>query len=96
MAKRYYVYIMTNKNQNVLYTGITNNLLRRTYEHRTEAIESFTKKYKLHSLVYFEIFNSAIEAIEREKQVKAMNRANKNELISSFNQDWTDLFNGLW
>ncbi len=95
MAKQYYVYILSNKNQNVLYTGVTSNLVRRVYEHKTEIIEGFTKRYKLHNLVYFEIFYSAFEAIEREKQIKAMRRTKKNELIFGLNPGWKDLYDGL-
>ena len=81
MDKNYYVYILTNKTNRVLYTGITNNLKRRVYEHRTKIIEGFTKKYNMTKLVYFEIFEDVRYAIMREKQIKGGSRNKKIELI---------------
>jgi putative endonuclease len=91
MEKQYYVYIMTNKNNSVLYTGITNDLMRRVYEHREKLVEGFTKKYNVGKLVYFEIFRDVESAILREKQIKGGSRAKKLDLISDFNKDWRDL-----
>ena len=95
MEKQYYVYIMTNKNNSVLYTGITNDLMRRVYEHREKLVEGFTKKYNVGKLVYFEIFRDVESAILREKQIKGGSRAKKLDLINDFNKDWRDLYDAL-
>ena len=88
----YYVYIMTNKIHTVLYTGVTNNLMRRVEEHKNGINEnSFTTKYHVNKLVYYEETNSVKSAIEREKQIKAGTRKRKIELINSFNPKWDDL-----
>ena len=87
----FYVYILTNKRHNVLYTGITNNLDRRIFEHKTKQNEGFTSKYNVDSLVYYEIIEDVNYAIEREKQIKAGPRKKKIELIESINPDWKDL-----
>ena len=89
--KHYFVYILTNKTNSVLYTGITNNLPRRTLEHRKELIPGFTSKYKVHKLVYFEIFVDVLEAIKREKQIKAGSRIKKLNLIKTKNPQFEDL-----
>ena len=82
----YYVYMMTNRYQNVLYTGVTNDLIRRVYEHRNHLIkDSFTARYHVTKLVYFEITNDVCSAIEREKQIKSWSRARKNALVESQN-----------
>lgn len=86
----YYVYILTNKNNSVIYVGITNDLNRRLYEHKTEQIEGFTKKYHLHKLVYFEEYSNVKDAIEREKQLKHWVRNKKNSLIQEQNPNWDD------
>ena len=91
MHKLYYVYIMTNKTNSVLYTGITNNLSRRTHEHRKKLVKGFTSKYNLNKLVYYEVFESPAPAIEREKQLKAGSRLKKVKLIETMNSDWKDL-----
>jgi putative endonuclease len=95
MKKQYYVYIVTNKHNSVLYTGITNDLIRRVYEHRGKLIEGFTKKYNVGKLVYFEIFRGVEDAILREKQIKGGSRAKKLDLINNFNKDWRDLYDAL-
>jgi len=95
MEKNYYVYIMTNKNNTVLYTGITSDLKKRIYEHREKLVEGFTERYNIIKLVYYEIFKNAESAILREKQIKAGSRAKKIELINSLNDDWKDLYNEL-
>jgi putative endonuclease len=92
MSKQYYVYIMTNKNNTVLYTGVTNNLKRRVYEHKTKLGSKFTKKYNITKLVYYEVGNDINEAIAREKQIKAGSRQKKIDLINSFNPEWKDLY----
>ncbi len=88
--KQYYVYIMTN-NSKTLYTGITNNLVRRVYEHKHKLVEGFTKKYNITRLVYYEEMNSIPDAIAREKQIKGWLRVKKIALIESANQEWKDL-----
>ena len=91
MTKRYFIYIMTNKKSGVLYTGITNNLARRVYEHKEKLISGFTSKYNLTKLVFFEETHDVKAAIAREKQIKGWLRKKKIELIESRNPDWNDL-----
>ena len=89
----YYVYIMANNTSTVLYTGITNNLIRRVYEHRHEVDpKGFTAQYHVHRLVYFEETCDVHAAIEREKQIKGWNRARKNKLVEKKNPSWQDLY----
>ena len=88
----FYVYILTNKRGNVLYTGVTNDLSRRIYEHKLGSIDGFTKKYNVNKLVYFETCEYAVDAIAREKQVKGWSRKKKDELITAFNPGWKDLY----
>ncbi len=83
---------MTNKSNNVLYTGITNDLKRRVYEHKHQVVDGFTKKYNMDKLVYYEVFEDSYNAITREKQIKAGSREKKIELISNFNKEWKDLY----
>ena len=86
------VYILTNKNQSVLYTGVTNDLEKRLYEHKTKVYpNSFSARYRTYDLVYFEEFNRIDDAISREKQIKAGSRRKKIDLINSINPDWIDL-----
>ncbi len=92
MDRNYYVYIVTNPNNTVFYTGVTNNLVRRLYEHKSKTIEGFTKKYNCVKLVWYEIYIDPENAIVREKQIKAGSRKKKKELISSFNTKWKDLY----
>ena len=90
------VYIMTNKVHSSLYIGVTSDLKKRVYEHKNNAFPgSFTAKYKLHKLVYFEGFHRIEEAIAREKLLKGGSRNAKNELINSMNPKWSDLFDDL-
>ena len=86
---------MTSKNNTVLYTGVTNNLIRRVYEHKEKIIDGFTKKYNCTKLVYYEIFNDPYNAIAREKQIKAGSRKKKIGLINSMNPNWKDLYDDL-
>jgi len=79
----------------MLYIGVTSNLIRRVYEHRTKAAPGFTKKYDVTRLVYFEIFDDAMSAIEREKELKKWRRDWKIRLIEEANPDWADLYEGL-
>ena len=87
----YYVYILTNWNNKVMYIGVTGNLIRRLYEHKNGVYEGFTKKYHVHKLVYYECTTDVNEAIAREKQLKGWRRAKKNDLIESANPAWQDL-----
>ena len=95
MDKQYYVYIMTNKNNTVLYTGVTNDLKRRVYGHKHRMCKGFTKKYNIIKLVYYEIFQDPYHAIAREKQIKGGSRKKKIELINSINFEWKDLYDML-
>ena len=90
------IYILTNKNNTVLYTGVTSDLRKRLYEHKNKIYDSsFTKKYNVSKLVYFEVFSLIEEAIAREKQIKAGSRKRKIELIESINSSWEDLSNNF-
>lgn len=95
MERQYYVYIVTNNNNTVLYTGITNDLKRRVYEHKEKMGKGFTKKYNITKLVYYEIFREVGSAILRERQIKGGSRAKKIELIKSMNGIWIDLYGEL-
>ena len=89
----YYVYLMTNSNRNVLYTGVTNDLVRRVYEHRNHLDKgSFTDRYNIEYLVYYESNSDVLTAIEREKQIKGWNRKRKDKLVASKNPNWDDLY----
>jgi len=95
VEKSYYVYIVTNKNNSVLYTGVTNDLKRRVYEHREKLVEGFTRRYNVTKLVCFETCGDIEVAIAREKQIKGWSRRRKVELINSMNEDWRDLWEDL-
>jgi putative endonuclease len=95
MGKQYYVYIMTNKRNTVLYTGVTSNLARRVFEHKNKLIEGFTKRYNVNKLVYYEIFDDVDYALTREKQIKAGSRKKKLSLIENANKEWKDLYDFL-
>ena len=88
---QYYVYLLTNKLNIALYVGVTNNLERRLYEHKNELADSFTKRYHIHKLVYYETTRDVSAAIEREKQIKSWSRAKKNALVNEMNPKWKDL-----
>ena len=90
--KNYYIYIMTNKWNNVLYTGITNDLKRRVFEHKNKIIKGFTERYNINKLVYYEIYDDVYNAIQREKQIKSWSRKKKIELIKSLNPEFKDLY----
>ena len=89
--EKYYVYILTNWNNKVMYIGITNNIHRRMEEHKNGNCEGFTKKYKVNKLVYLEETKDVKVAIEREKQLKKWNREKKNALVESMNPEWNDI-----
>lgn len=88
---KYYVYILTNWNNAVLYVGVTNNLARRIYEHKNHMVEGFTSKYNVTKLVYYEITDDVKSAIAREKQLKNWNRSKKEYLIETVNRQWEEL-----
>jgi putative endonuclease len=91
MTRSYYVYIMTNKPHGVLYTGITNDLERRIWQHRRGEGSEFVQKYRLFRLVYADVFNDVTEAIAAEKRIKKWRRAWKEKLIEGQNPEWSDL-----
>jgi putative endonuclease len=95
MTKQYYIYIMTNSRNTVLYVGVTNNLINRVYEHKAKLADGFTKKYNIVKLVYYEIFEDIENAILREKQIKVGSRQKKIRLIDSTNREWRDLYDEL-
>jgi putative endonuclease len=90
----YYVYILTNQYNKVLYTGVTNDLARRCFEHQKKILGGFTAKYNVDKLVFYEEFDMIIDAIAREKQIKGYSRKKKIALIERFNIDWKDLYVG--
>ena len=92
MSKEYYLYLLTNKNLNVLYTGVTNDLIRRVYEHKNKMVDGFTKKYNVDRLVYYEIYSEISDAITREKQIKRWSRKKKDALIHQMNPQCNDLY----
>ncbi|HEY9169355.1 MAG TPA: GIY-YIG nuclease family protein [Lutibacter sp.] len=92
--KKSYIYFMANKNNTVIYIGVSSNLLKRVYQHKTKAFKGFTSKYNCDKLVYFEEFEDINQAIVREKQLKAGNRQRKEELIKQENSNWEDLSDG--
>ncbi|MBI2233513.1 MAG: GIY-YIG nuclease family protein [Micavibrio aeruginosavorus] len=93
--RNYYVYMMTNKSHRVLYTGMTNDLIRRVSEHKSGIYPGFTQRYKAHKLVYFEHTFDVNSAIAREKQIKGWIRARKNALVAATNPEWNDLYDTL-
>lgn len=92
MEHQSFVYILTNNHHTTLYIGVTNSLIRRTFEHRERLFPGFSKKYNLDKLVYYEMFSDITLAIAREKQLKGGSRKKKLDLINEFNPDWDDLY----
>ena len=88
----YYIYILSNKNNNVLYTGVTNDLVRRCYEHKNKLLKGFTEKYNVDKLIYYEIFDHIEMAILREKQIKGYSRKKKDLLIDKVNPEKNELY----
>ena len=89
----YYVYILANQTNVAIYVGVTNDLVRRIYEHKNKlSHRSFTARYKIHKLVYYECTNDIYAALQREKQLKSWKRSKKNELVESMNPTWKDLY----
>lgn len=93
--KQSYVYIMTNKMNTVLYIGVTDNLVKRVYQHKNKLADGFTSKYNINKLVYYEIFEDINEAIKREKQLKGGSREKKLKLIENGNPEFHDLYNEI-
>jgi putative endonuclease len=93
--KCYSVYILASKRNGTLYVGVTNDLVRRVHEHRTDAVSGFTEKYGVHRLVYHEQTDDILSALAREKQIKKWNRKWKIDLIEAENPEWEDLYEGL-
>jgi putative endonuclease len=93
--KSFYVYIMTNKWHTVLYTGVTNDIIRRVYEHKNKLVKGFTEKYNVDKLVYYKQLGTAAEAIAEEKRIKGWTRQKKINLINTLNKEWKDLYYNL-
>jgi len=87
----FFVYLITNRSRVVLYTGVTNNLERRVWEHQNAEVAGFTKTYKVNRLVYYESFDDPLDAIAREKEIKGWRRSKKNALVETLNPKWADL-----
>jgi len=94
-TKAYYVYILASRRDGAIYVGITNNLVRRVYEHRIKGVPGFTAKYNITQLVWFEVYDDPISAISREKELKKWKRDWKVQLIEKDNPDWDDLFESI-
>ncbi len=90
-----YIYITSNVKNTTIYIGVTSDLVKRIYQHKSGAVDGFTKKYKVDKLVYYEIFDDIRDAIEREKQLKGWSRKKKNKLIEKQNPEWRDLWNNI-
>ncbi len=95
LRRSYFVYILTNKDNNVLYTGVTNDLTRRVWEHKEKLIEGFTKWYNVTKLVWYEVFDDVNSAIAREKRIKGGSRQKKVDLVNRMNKEWRDLYDTL-
>ena len=95
MEKQFDVYILTNKKNGTLYTGTTRELVKRTWDHKTEAVEGFTKKYGLKMLVYYEVLSDYEEALKREKKLKKWPRQWKLNIINEMNPKWEDLYESI-
>ena len=91
----YYIYIMSNSSNTIIYIGFTNDLVRRVYEHMNELVDGFSKKFHTHKLVYFEVYSTSYDAIAREKQLKKWTREKKNSLIEKDNSEWIDLWDRI-
>ena len=91
----FYIYLMSNPDRTVLYTGVTRNLMKRVWQHKEKVVDGFTKKYNVTDLVYYEIFDSPLEAIEREKQIKSWSRKRKNQMVEAENSSLKDLYDEI-
>ncbi len=95
MRRQYYVYILTNRSNTVLYTGVTSDLKRRVWQHREKLVPGFTERYNVYKLVFHEVTDDVYVAIAREKQIEAVSRQKKNDLIEATNPEWRDLYEYL-
>jgi len=95
MERQYYVYILASRPYGTLYAGVTNDLIRRVWEHKNDLVDGFAKRYRIHDLVWYEVHAAPYEAITREKQIKKWNRDWKVNLIQAGNPEWKDLYEGL-
>ncbi|MEW6571967.1 MAG: GIY-YIG nuclease family protein [Nitrospirota bacterium] len=95
MKETFSVYILASQRRGILYVGVTTDLLKRVYEHKNSLVEGFTKKYRVHQLVYYEVIEDADAALSRERQIKKWNRAWKLRLIEEQNPEWIDLYENL-
>ncbi len=95
MGKNYYTYILSNKRNTVLYVGVTDDLVKRVWQHKNKVVKGFTEKYNIDKLVYYEIYENPEEAIKREKQLKGGSRADKVALVNKMNSEWRDLYEDL-
>ncbi len=95
VSKQAYIYILTNKSNTVLYTGVTSDLKKRVWQHKEKVADGFTKRYNVTELVYYEVFEDILNAIAREKQIKGGSRQKKIDLIKRMNPDWHDLYDDL-
>lgn len=95
MKTESYIYLLANAHGNVLYTGVTYDLIRRVYEHKNKMVAGFTQKYNVDRLVYFEVCSDIMAAIAREKQIKGCSRKKKNDLVNTLNPGWDDLYRSL-
>ncbi|HET7006652.1 MAG TPA: GIY-YIG nuclease family protein [Candidatus Binatia bacterium] len=93
--RTYYVYLLTSKNNRVIYVGVTNDLKRRVYDHKTKVVKGFTEKYNVNKLVYYEQTSDVITALSREKEIKKWRREKKNALVAQLNPRWNDLSNAV-
>jgi len=95
VSGQYYIYLLANRKHGALYVGMTNDLIRRVYEHKSDCVEGFTKKYAIHRLVYYEVFADPYNAISREKVLKSWKREWKIALVEKGNPEWADLYDSL-
>jgi putative endonuclease len=95
MKEQNYIYILTNQHNKILYIGVTSDLVKRIYQHKNKLVDGFSKKYSLYKLVYYEVIDSIISAIEREKFLKKKTRNFKLNLINNFNPSWSDLYTSI-
>jgi len=95
MIKCGYVYILFNKKNGTLYTGVTSDIIKRVFEHKNKLVEGFTKRYEIDKLGYYELHESVVSAIEREKRIKGSSRKSKLALIESMNPNWEDLYDSI-
>lgn len=94
-SNQYYIYILANITRKVIYVGVTNNLIRRAWEHKNSLVKGFAKRYKIRYLIYYEVFDNIQSAIKREKQIKSWSRKRKNKLIATINPKLKDLYESL-